>query len=100
MIAELMEPCNIMHGLRVNVIGIDIAVQALNLSPVLRNFQPAHDHRLVHLEMKLKSVNTALIAEGLIDASQGRCQVKGAARNIESIAMPLKNFFSFFELTD
>ncbi len=50
------------------------------------------DHRLVDFQMKLKAVDISAVTKSLIGAQGRESEMAGAFRDVESLAVPLKNF--------
>ena len=95
MIAELMQSFDVVECFRVNLIRVDIAVQAANFFAVFRHLEPTQDHRLIDFEMKLKGIDVGFVAKRLINTGWRRRQMRRAVGNVEGVAVPLKELFVF-----
>src|SRR5258706_2442415 len=72
----------------------DRAAKTDNLAAIYIDPQPAVDHPLIDLQMKLKAIDVVAVAESLIGAERREGEVCAALRNVEGLAMPLKNCFA------
>src|SRR5512132_593228 len=89
-----------MAGLEMNLVRVDIAVQAGDLPAILRHLEPTQYHRFVDFEMELKGVDVVAVTKRLIRAKSRGGQMDRAVGDIEGVAVPLKERFGFAELVE
>src|SRR5918999_3782285 len=88
-----MESIDMAWCLVVNARRIYLPVSVSDFVSLLGQSEPTMDHRLIDLQVKLKTVNPRTIAEGLIGTKRRKGEVRAGFGNVECLAVPLKDFF-------
>src|SRR5688500_15984347 len=95
--ADFAESRHMLRCFAVDLLDMMVAAQGGNFFLVLRNFQPAMDHRLVDFHVKLKAVDFCAVAKSLIGAERGESEMARAIRHVEGFAVPLKDFLALLQ---
>ena len=97
-VAEFAQTLGMRLGVSANLIGADAPLFGSDFFAMSRDVEPSFDHRRVDLEMELEPIGVCSEAKRLVRTRRGRREVDRAFRDLERVAVPLKDFFARFEV--
>ena len=100
LLRQILRPRNLARGFFQDSLGAKIIFEIGNFTEQIGNAQPALDHGLVHLKMKLQTVDPIAEPKCLILALVAACQKCCAAGQRKRIAMPLEDSFRLPEMSE